>query len=153
GFMHEFNNPLAIVAGRIEVLLEERKEDRDLCADLEQMLRETHYMSNIASTLLQALRRERGGEIFDASIPQKSLEDALDAQRSSASCNGVNLVLEASEAPRVDVPEHVVAEVVRGLLSNAINALKERPDATIWVLLEPYRTAGARVVVKAEDDG
>jgi signal transduction histidine kinase len=27
GFMHEFNNPLAIVAGRIEVLLEERKED------------------------------------------------------------------------------------------------------------------------------
>ena len=34
GFMHEFNNPLAIVAGRIEVLLEERKEDAALCDDL-----------------------------------------------------------------------------------------------------------------------
>ena len=43
--MHEFNNPLAIVAGRIEVLLEERKEDAALCADLEQMLKETRYMS------------------------------------------------------------------------------------------------------------
>ena len=77
GFMHEFNNPLAIVAGRLEVLLEERKEDAALCADLEQMLKETRYMSNIASTLLQALRRERGGEVFEASVPQKALEDAL----------------------------------------------------------------------------
>jgi signal transduction histidine kinase len=41
GFMHEFNNPLAIVTSRIEVLLEERKEDSALCADLQQMLKET----------------------------------------------------------------------------------------------------------------
>lgn len=75
GFMHEFNNPLAIVAGRIEVLLEERKQDAALCADLERMLKETRYMGNIASTLLQALRRERGGEIFEASDPRKTLEE------------------------------------------------------------------------------
>ena len=31
GFMHEFNDPLAIVAGRLEVLLDERKEDAALC--------------------------------------------------------------------------------------------------------------------------
>jgi signal transduction histidine kinase len=49
GFMHEFNNPLAIVAGRIKVLLEERKEDAALCADLEQMLKEMRYMSQIAT--------------------------------------------------------------------------------------------------------
>src|ERR1035438_731192 len=40
GFMHEFNNPLAIVTSRIEVLLEERKEDAALCGDLQQMLTE-----------------------------------------------------------------------------------------------------------------
>src|ERR1035437_269350 len=44
GFMHEFNNPLAIVTSRIEVLLEERKEDAALCGDLQQMLKETRYM-------------------------------------------------------------------------------------------------------------
>jgi len=48
GFMHEFNNPWQIVAGRLEVLLDERKEDASLCADLEQMLKETRYMGNIA---------------------------------------------------------------------------------------------------------
>jgi len=34
--------------GRLEVLLDERKEDASLCADLEQMLKETRYMGNIA---------------------------------------------------------------------------------------------------------
>jgi signal transduction histidine kinase len=112
GFMHEFNNPLAIVAGRIEVLLDERQQDAALCADLEQMLKEARYMSKIASTLLQALRRERGGEIFDASAPQKALSDALFALRPSAADMGIRLVEEIGDAPRVDVPEHVIGEVV-----------------------------------------
>jgi signal transduction histidine kinase len=153
GFMHEFNNPLAIVAGRIEVLLDERKEDGELCADLEQMLKETRYMSNIATTLLQALRRERGGEIFEASVPQKALEEALAAFGPSSQSQGVKLMEEIGEAPRVDVPEHVIGEVVRGLLGNALQALKGREEGTIWVRLEPYRTAGAKVVVRIEDNG
>ena len=153
GFMHEFNNPLAIVAGRIEVLLEERKEDAALCADLEQMLKEARYMGNIATTLLQALRRERAGEIFDASAPQRALEEALAALGPSARSQGVKLVVEIGEAPRVDVPEHVIGEVVRGLLGNALQALKGREDGAIWVRLEPYRTAGAKVVARIEDNG
>src|SRR5271157_4424777 len=73
GFMHEFNNPLAILTGRIEVLLEERQTDAALCADLRQMLKETRYMGNIARTLLQALRRERGGEAFEPSAPAEAV--------------------------------------------------------------------------------
>jgi signal transduction histidine kinase len=153
GFMHEFNNPLAIVAGRIEVLLEERKEDAALCADLEQMLKETRYMGNIAGTLLQALRRERAGEIYEASAPQKALEDAMEALRPAATSQGVTLIQEIAESPRVDVPEHVIAEVVRGLLSNALLALRGQDDGKIWVRLEPYRTAGVRVVARIEDNG
>jgi two-component system C4-dicarboxylate transport sensor histidine kinase DctB len=153
GFMHEFNNPLAIVAGRLEVLLDERKQDLALCSDLEQMLKETRYMGNIAGTLLQALRRERGGEIFEASTPQKALEDALEALRPAAKSQEVMLVQELAEAPRVDVPEHVIGEVVRGLLSNALAALKGRTDGVIWIRIEPYRTAGARVVARIEDNG
>jgi two-component system C4-dicarboxylate transport sensor histidine kinase DctB len=153
GFMHEFNNPLAIVAGRLEVLLDERKEDASLCSDLEQMLKEARYMSRIATTLLQALRRERGAEIFDASVPGKAVEEALAALRPSIRSLGVKLVEEFGETPEVDVPEHVVGEVVRCLLSNSLEALKERDDGTIWVRLETYRTAGAKVVARVEDNG
>ena len=63
------------------------------------------------------------------------------------------LVEEFAEAPRVDLPEHVVGEVVRCLLSNALDALKEREGAMIWVRLDPYRTAGAKVVIRIEDNG
>ena len=153
GFMHEFNNPLAIVTSRIEVLLEERKEDAALCGDLQQMLKETRYMGNIARTLLQALRRERGSEVFDPSAPSEALEEALAALMPSANEQGVRLVQEIADVPRVNLPGHVVSEVVRGLLSNALEALKGREDATIWIRLEPYRTAGAKVVLRIEDNG
>jgi signal transduction histidine kinase len=153
GFMHEFNNPLAIVAGRLEVLLEERREDLALCADLEQMLKEARYMGNIARTLLQALRRERGSEVFDASEPQKSMQDALESVRPAAMIDGVKVIEEIAEVPRVDVPEHVVGEVVRSLLNNALQALRGREDSAVWVRLEPYRIAGAKVVARIEDNG
>jgi signal transduction histidine kinase len=153
GFMHEFNNPLAIVISRIEVLLEERKADAALCSDLQQMLKEMRYMGNIARTLLQALRRERGSEVFAPSAPSEALEEALAAFLSSAREQGVRVVQEIADVPRVNLPGHVVSGVVRGLLSNALDALKGREGATIWIHLEPYRTAGAKVLLRIEDNG
>jgi signal transduction histidine kinase len=153
GFMHEFNNPLAIVAGRLEVLLEERKDDRVLCGDLEQMLREARYMSQIAGTLLKALRRERSGEVFEAAVVQKAFEEAIGAFRPAAAAQGISLIEDMHEAPRVDVPEHVVGEVVRALISNSLEALKGGRDGMIRVRIAPYRTAGAHVVARVEDNG
>jgi two-component system, NtrC family, C4-dicarboxylate transport sensor histidine kinase DctB len=153
GFMHEFNNPLAIVTSRIEVLLEERKEDAALCGDLQQMLKETRYMGNIARTLLHALRRERGSEVFTPSVPSEAVEEALAALQASADEQGVQLVEEIADVPRVNVPEHVVSEVVRCLLSNALEALQGREGGIIRMRLEPYRTAGATVVLRIEDNG
>ena len=153
GFMHEFNNPMAIVTSRIEVLLEERPADAGLCGDLQQMLKEMRYMGNIASTLLQALRRERGSEVFAPSAPSEALDEARAALGSRANEEGIRIVQEIADVPRVDLPGHVVSEVVRGLLSNALDALKGREDGTIWVRLEPYRTAGAKVILRVEDNG
>ena len=110
-------------------------------------------MGNIARTLLQALRRERGSEVFAPSAPSEALEEALAALSSSANDQGVRLVREIADVPRVNLPGHVVSEVVRSLLSNALNALKGREDATIWIRLEPYRAAGAKVVLRIEDNG
>src|ERR1035437_9034912 len=148
GFMHEFNNPLAIVTSRIEVLLEERKEDAALCGDLQQMLKETRYMGNIARTLLQALRRERGGEVFTASDPAETLQSVLAAVRPSAESQGVRIVEELADVPRVNLPEHVVSEVIRGLLVNALEALQGREEGVVWMRLEPYRAAGSTVVAQ-----
>jgi len=77
----------------------------------------------------------------------------VEALRPAAMSQGVALLEERADVPRVEVPEHVVAEVVRGLMNNALQALKGREDGTIWVRLEPYRTAGARVAARIEDNG
>jgi signal transduction histidine kinase len=153
GFMHEFNNPLAIVTGRIEVLLEERKDDDALCADLERMLKETRYMGKIAGTLLQALRRERTSEVFEPASPKEALREAVSAYKHMAEDQGVSLIEEMADVPRVDVPEHVIGEVVRGLLSNAMQALKGTEDGGIWIKIEPYRAGASRVVARIEDNG
>lgn len=153
GFLHEFNNPLAIVVGRLEVLLEERREDAGLCADLEQMLKEARYMGKIATTLLQALRRERSREVFEPCVPQKPLTETVEALRPSAANYDVQIIADIPDTPRVDVPEHVIAEVVRGLLVNAVDALRGRQQPMVWICAEPYRTAGAAVVVRVEDNG
>lgn len=153
GFLHEFNNPLAIVTNRIEILLDERKSDAELCADLDQMLKETRYMGTIAQTLLRALRRERGAAVFEPCLPAAAIQDALTALGPTAKSAGVEIVVEGSDVPRVNLPEHAVSEVLRGLLANAIDALRTRADSTIWMRLEPYRTAGAKVVLKVEDNG
>ena len=153
GFMHEFNNPLAIVEGRLEVLLEERKNDIALCIDLEQMLKEARYMGKIARTLLQALRRERGGEVYGPAHPQKAVEAALAAFRGEAWTQSVELIEGFNDTPRVDVPEHVLVEVIRGLIGNALRALAGRAHGQIRAHVEPYRTAGARVCLRVEDNG
>ena len=153
GFLHEYNNPLAIVTNRIEVLLEERKDDEALCTDLRQMLNETHYMANIAGTLLRALRRERSGEAFEASVPAEVLREVVAALEPAARQRGVRMVLETADVPRVNLPGHVISEVVRVLISNALQALNGRDGGLIRVRLEPFRAVGSKVSLRVEDNG
>jgi len=47
----------------------------------------------------------------------------------------------------------VLAECLRALVSNALDALNERRDATIWMRIETYHSPGSRVVLRVEDNG
>jgi two-component system C4-dicarboxylate transport sensor histidine kinase DctB len=153
GFLHEFNNPLAILTSRIEVLLEERKEDGALCTDLHQMLKEARYMANISGTLLPALRRERGAQTFSPCGPADALKEIQVSLGPAVEKRGVKLVLEPAEVPPVNLPEHVLAECLRALVSNALDALHQRRDATIWMRIETYHSPGSHVVLRVDDNG
>ena len=125
GFMHEFNNPLAIVAGRLEVLLEERKEDAALVrgsgADAQ---RNALHEQDCQHAAAGSAARTRW-EVFEAPIRRRLWKRRCGLEPTAAGA-GSDAGGRVAEAPRVDVPEHVVAEVVRGLLSNALHALKGR---------------------------
>lgn len=153
GFLHEFNNPLAILTSRVEVLLEERKHDAALCADLNQMLKEARYMASISGTLLPALRRERGAQTFSPCGPAHVVQEIVAALGPSAAKRGVHLIPEPAEVPPVNLPEHVLAECLRALVANAQDALNGRVDARVWIRLETFHNPGSRVVLRVEDNG
>ncbi len=153
GFLHEFNNPLTILTNRLEILLAERSQDRELCADLEQMLSEAQYMGKISGTLLPALRRQRAEETFSPCIPAEVLEEVAASLGPAAEKQRVRIIVEPADTPQVDLPAHVVSEVLRALVSNALQALASRSDAAVWLRLDEYHAAGSKVVLRVVDNG
>ena len=96
------------------------------------------------SAAVKSLKPRRRAGLWKRRSPPIGLRQKL---------SDVEVIEEIAEAPRVDVPEHVVGEVVRGLLGNGLKALKGQEKGNMWVRLEPYRTAGAKVVIRVEDNG
>lgn len=153
GFMHEVNNPLGILTGRVEVLLAERGEDAQLCRDLEEILAEARYIDKIAGTLLPALRQSQGGGTFEPAMPGEVAARVLASLEPAARAQGAVLHLEASEAPRANMPAHVLEQVLRALVANALQALEGREGGHVTVRLLEGRPGRPSVAFEVEDDG
>ena len=153
GFLHEINNPLAILTGRVEALLSERSEDRDLCRDLAEVLREARYVASIAETLLPALRQARADSAFEPALLDEALGEAVTSLSPAASSQGVELSFERAESPRVNLPSHVVQEVARVLLSNALQALEGSRGKHLWLRVGQGGAGRSTALFEVEDDG
>ena len=153
GFMHEVNNPLAILTGRTEVLLQERREDEALCRDLREILKEARYVDKIAGTLLPALKQGRSDATFEPAQPSDAIARAVAALEPTARENGTLLHFEPVEAPRVNVPSHVIEEIVRALVTNAMQALKDSPAGEIHVRIAPALAGHTSLAFEVQDNG
>jgi two-component system, NtrC family, sensor kinase len=153
GFMHEVNSPLAILTSRTEVLLEERREDEQLCRDLQEILKEARYLDKIAGTLLPALKKGRSEGAFEPALLAPAIAQALTSLQPTAHAQNVVLSFEPHNVPRVNLPSHVVEEVVRALLVNSLQALEPIGRGHIVVRLRPAQPNGSMVVFDVEDDG
>jgi len=153
GFMHEVNTPLAILIGRAEVLLAERQDDETLCRDLREILKEARYVDKIAGTLLPALKQNRSDATFEPALPAETITRALAALEPMARDQDTSLIFVPRDAPRVNLPAHVLEEVVRALVTNALQALAGTPDAQVRVTIAPTPPGRSTVVLEVEDDG
>lgn len=153
GFMHEVNSPLAILISRTEVLLEERREDAGLCRDLQEILKEARYLDKIAGTLLPALKKGRSQGAFEPALLVPAIDRALTALRPAAEAQGVVFSFEPRDVPRVNLPSHVVEEIVRALLVNSLQALEPLGRGHVVVRLRPPQPNGSMVSFDVEDDG
>jgi len=153
GFMHEVNNPLAILTSRVEVLLEERRDDAELCRDLREILKEARYLDKIAGTLLPALKQGQSQGAFEPAQLGPAIEQAVASLEPLAQTQRVELSFELHDVPRVNLPAHVIEEIVRALIANSLQALEPAGRGHVQITLRPAQPSGSTVVFAVQDDG
>lgn len=153
GFMHEVKNPLAILQGRAEVLLEERQEDPQLCKDLKAILKEAAYIHEIANSLLMVLSKERQQETYSPASPRQVFEKVYTTLEPYARAKGIALSLVLHPTSRVDMPAPILEEILRALIVNAVEATQQKEGGWVCLSLEPFNQASMKVILKVEDNG
>jgi signal transduction histidine kinase len=152
GVAHEINNPIAVIANRVEILRleqDERQLDETLRADLEVIHRQAHRISEITSALLTYARQ---------SSHQVTLLDLNAVVRSAL------LLWRPQAGQRVQIITKLerrlapifgnftqLQQVVINLLSNALDATEQ--GGTISVFTRGDGNPAASVILEVGDTG
>jgi signal transduction histidine kinase len=146
GAGHEINNPLAVIAGRVQLLLRGERDPerrRDLAIIHTQAMR-VHEM--IADLMLFARPPAPNRRACDAAA---IVEAAVAALRPKAETLGVALVRSGAARPIAMVADAEQLQAsLRGVIDNGLNATAEGGRVEI-----EFREAGDDVVFVVSDDG
>ncbi|MCH8344192.1 MAG: HDOD domain-containing protein [Planctomycetes bacterium] len=146
GAAHEMNNPLAIISGRSQ-LLAGRSQDPELKVMAEQIVQESHHLSD----MITALR-----DVAEPAITNVRLFDLAEllhevVRKVSPKRNGdvrVKLVID-EELPPVCLDSDHIAKAVHELLRNALEAQPSR-QIELQVHIDPLDD---RLMIRVTDDG
>ncbi|HYV44676.1 MAG TPA: ATP-binding protein [Myxococcaceae bacterium] len=155
GMAHEVNNPLGYVKSNLDWMAHQLREGAllqsptELHAVLDESLQGVTRIERIIAGL-RALATDSLYEPADVSIPD-AVRQALSADADSLLGTRIEVDVPAS-LPPARGSYHRLVEVLRQLLSNAVDALRERPADQRWLRLSA-RVAGDRVQVEVLDGG
>jgi signal transduction histidine kinase len=152
GVAHEINNPIAVIANRVEILRleqEERQLDETLRADLEAIHRQAHRINEITSALLTYARQSSHQvTLLDLNAVVRS---ALLLWRPQAE-QRVQVITKLAR-PLVPILGNFtqLQQVVINLLSNALDATEQ--GGTISVFTRGEGNPAAAVILEVGDTG
>ncbi len=159
GVAHEINNPLAII-GEISGFLSDRIEQEPDGIDAEQLVAELRkWLPKLSdqvrrgrSITYRMLRFARKSEAeVDIVEVNQSLDEVLPFLDKEAKLSNVTIHRGyQTELPAVRVEEMQLQEIVLNLITNAMQAMKDRGDGNIWLRTH---AEGGRVMVTVKDDG
>jgi len=149
GIAHELNNPLAIIASRIELMLIAAQElPDDLRADLAVLQRNVERASRISHNLL-SLARQRPGDRQSMDM-NAAIEDAVLLLRGDSRSTPIAFDLRLDRAlPPILVEQTGIEQVLINLVSNARDAGATR--VTVRSETDATRLGYLRLIVT--DDG
>lgn len=147
GIAHEIYNPLNIIGGFAEFLLEKTPEGDPRRSALEDIGRETERCRKLVADLL-GFARERSPQVKETDLNALAAE-AVDLAGPQARPRKVKVRLTTDERlPRMEADPDQIKQVLLNLILNACQAMPEGGTATVETRLE-----GGRAVLSVKDTG
>ena len=130
GIAHEINNPLAIILGFTELLLERESPDSESFEMLKTIERHGLNAKRVVENLLSFARHK---EPFNALIEvNKNIEEVLSVVSNALHVNKINVVKNmAKDLPIVEGDPAALQQVYLNIINNAISVMEEGGTLTI----------------------
>ncbi len=152
GVAHELNNPLAVVMGYAQLFVKSKSLDEKVRKDLQKVLHESERAAKIVRNLLTFARpREPHMMMVDVN---RIVVDSLETREMQVQRAKVEIVRRlAKDLPPTMADAGQVEQVLVNLLTNAIQALENRPDKRIVEIATAYHDNWIRIVVADNGPG
>ncbi len=149
GVAHEVNNPLGIILGFTDLLLEKTDKGSQSYEDLKTIERHGLHCKAVVENLLSFARHGEGvSEYCDINEAIKAI---INVVKHSLDMNDIELRLDlAPELPRVKGDSRQMQQVFLNLINNAAAAIKETGVLEISTSLDANRD---KVVIMVRDNG
>ncbi len=148
---HEIRNPLSVIVGYIEDIVQDPPPPETLAKVLEAVRRSAVRCQDLMNNLLNFARRPQESEAF---LFKDALEETMTLVRMSAKMTQVQCLLDVRANPMFSARRSEIQQVFINLMSNAVDAMPK--GGTLTVILEEERSGGQpwiRVTVQDTGDG
>jgi signal transduction histidine kinase len=134
---HEIRNPLSVIIGYVNDLLENRPPEDPLVKPLAAIRRSAERCNELMENLLRFARRPKESEEFKI---KDAIQEAMTLVRMSAKMSQVQCNLDSRADPILSARRSEFQQIMINLMSNAVDAMPK--GGTITVVLEAEEAAG-----------
>ena len=150
GVAHELNNPLTVVKGYLELILDRHELSAQTRADLEKVAQESNRAAKLVGNFL-SFAREQPAHRQNVDM-NELIRRVVDLRKFEFLVAGVDLRLDlAASLPLIIGDRDQIQQVLVNLMSNGVQALTEKPHPRQMTLRT--RLDGLVVQVVVEDNG
>jgi two-component system NtrC family sensor kinase len=153
GMAHEINNPMAVILGNLDVLLQELGDAAEpVRGEIDLIMEQVYRVKDIIDSLLQYARPGEYAGWMETLDVDSLLRDTLKLVGHLTRAKGIDLQLDLGATRPVRIARQDLQQVVLNLLVNAIHALRE-PPRTILLCSRDWGEKGVRVRIRDSGPG
>lgn len=130
GVAHEINNPLGIILGFTDLLLEKCEKESQVYQDLKTIERHGLHCKSVVENLLRFARHGEG--LYEYCDINEAVRNIMDVVKHSLDMNDIELRLSlAPDLPEVKGDLRQMQQVILNLVNNAVAAMKN--GGILWI--------------------